>query len=92
MSTHQRTEVAADPADLVLEDLVVEARLEFTLARGGGGDVHGGLATAEDDKVLLAGDAGAVERGVGGVGLHDLKVLGGDELGARVSRGVLWGT
>lgn len=89
--TYQGTEVTADTPNLVLEDLVVEPRLEFTLARGGRGDVHGGLATAEDDKVLLAGDAGTVEGRIGGVGLEDLEVLGGDELGG-VSGPVLgWG-
>lgn len=74
------TKVATDAADLVLEDLVVEAGFEFTLAGRGGGDVHGGLATAEDDKVLLAGDGGAVEGGIGGVGLEDLEVASRDEL------------
>jgi hypothetical protein len=77
--------VAADTANLVFKDLVVEPRLEFTLARGRGGDVHGGLATAEYDKVLLGGDGGAVEGGVGCVGLENLEVLGGDELRIRVS-------
>lgn len=66
--------MAPDAADLVLEDLVVEAGLELALARGRGGDVHGGLAAAEDDVVLLGGDAGAVERRVGRVGLEDLEV------------------
>lgn len=73
-------EVTANTADLILEDLVVEAGFEFTLAGGGAGDVHGGLATTEDDKVLLRGHGGAVEGGVGDVGLDDLKVSGGDEL------------
>lgn len=80
----ERTEVAADTADLVLEDLVVEAGLEFTLARGGRGDLHGGLTTAEDDVVLLGGDGGSVERGVGGVGFEDREVAGGHELRVRV--------
>jgi hypothetical protein len=39
---------------------VVEAGLELALSRGGSGDVHGGLATTEDDEVLLGGDGGAV--------------------------------
>jgi hypothetical protein len=74
------TEVASHAADLVLEDLVVESSLKLTLASRGLGDFHGGLATSEDDKVLLGGDGGAVERCVGRVVLEDLEVLGGDEL------------
>ena len=31
--------------DLVLEDFVVKSRLEFTLARSSGRDIHGGLTT-----------------------------------------------
>lgn len=81
--------MAANPTNLILEDLVVEPRLEFTLASGSGGDIHGGLTTAEDDEVLLAGDASAVEGGIGGVGLEDLEVPGGDELGRA---GLAWGT
>ncbi|KND88935.1 hypothetical protein TOPH_06453 [Tolypocladium ophioglossoides CBS 100239] len=81
------TEVAADTADLVLEDLVVEAGLEFTLTGGGSGDVHSGLAAAEDDKVLLRGDASAVEGRVGWVVFQDPYLRGlvlarGDEVGA----------
>ena len=79
--------MAPDTADLVLEDLVVEAGLELALAGAGGGDVHGGLAAAEDDEVLLRGDAGAVERGVGGVGLEQLEVAGGHEAGGLVLGG-----
>ncbi len=66
--------MAPDAADLVLEDLVVEAGLELALPRGGGGDVHGSLATAEDGVVLLWSEARAVERGIGGVGFEDLEV------------------
>lgn len=74
------TEVTAHATNLALEDLVIETGLEFTLASRGGGDIHSGLTTTEDDVVLLAGDGSAVERGVGGVGLEDLEVLGCDEL------------
>lgn len=96
VGAYQGTEVASHTADLVFEDLVVEAGLELALARGRGGDVHGGLATAEDDEVLLVGDAGAVERGVGGVRLQDLEVAGGDQpgrlvLGGRDEVGVVGG-
>lgn len=79
--------MATNPTNLILEDLVVEPRLEFTLASGSGGDIHGGLTTTEDDEVLLAGDASAVEGGIGGVGLEDLEVPGGDELGEA---GLAW--
>jgi len=80
VSTYQGTEVTTDTANLVLEDLVVESSLEFTLASGGRGDVHGGLTTTENDEVLLPGHAGAVEGGITGVGLEDLEILSGDEL------------
>lgn len=70
------TKVTTDTANLVLEDLVVEAGLELALASGGGGDIHGSLTTTEDDKVLLGGNDGAVEGGVARVGLEDLEVAG----------------
>lgn len=79
----ERAKVATDAANLVLEDFVVEAGLELALASGGCGDVHGGLATAEDDEVLFAGDGGAVEGGIAGVVFEDGEVAGGDELGER---------
>ena len=85
--TYQGSEVAPHAADLVLEDLVVEAGLELALASAGGGDVHGGLATAENDVVLLGSDTGAVERGVGGVGLQELEVAGGHEAGGLILGG-----
>lgn len=75
------TEVASHTADLVLEDLVVESGLELSLAGRGSGDVHGGLTTTEDDKVLLGGDCGAVEGSIGNVCLENLEVAGRDELG-----------
>lgn len=79
--------MATDTADLLLEDLVVEPRLELTLAGGGRGDVHSGLSTTQDDEVLLGGDGGAVEGGVGDVCLEKLEVAGGDELGGLVLGG-----
>lgn len=81
------TEVATHTADLVLEDLVVEAGLELTLTGRGTGDVHGGLTTTEDHEVLLRGDGGAVEGSVADVGLENFEVRGGDELeGAQLAR------
>lgn len=77
----QRAEMPLDAADLVLEDLVVEAGFELALPAGGGGDVHGGLAAAEDDEGLLGGDGGGVEGGVRGVGFQRGEIAGGEELG-----------
>lgn len=79
-TTHKRSEVATDTANLLLEDFVVEAGLELSLAGRGPGNVHGCLTTAEDDEILLRSDSGAVHRGISDVGLEDLEVLGGDEL------------
>ena len=64
----QGPKVPLDAPDFVLEDLVVEAGFELALAGGGGGDVHGGLAAAEDHEGFLGRDGGGVEGGVGGVG------------------------
>lgn len=64
----QRSKMPFYSTNLLLEDLVIEARFEFPLARGGGGDVHGCLAAAEDHKVLFGGNGGSVERGIRGVG------------------------
>jgi hypothetical protein len=84
----ERAEVATHTADLLFEDLVVEAGLELTLARGCGGDVHGGLATAEDNVVLrVGGDGGGVEGGVGDVGLEDFHGVGVVQLGGLVFAG-----
>lgn len=92
----ERSEVATHTADLLLKDLVVETRLELSLACRGGGDVHGGLSSSEDDKVLLWCDGCRVEWGIGDVGLHDLEVggidnLGGAVLGGSDAVGAIWG-
>lgn len=60
MATYQRAKVTSDTANLVLEDLVVKAGLEFTLPCGSGGDIHRRLTTAQNDKVLLGCDGGTV--------------------------------
>lgn len=86
-SLTQRSKVTPDSTDLLLENLVVEPRFEFTLSGVGGGDIHSGLSSSENDKVLVGGDGGAVERSVGYVGLHDFEVAGVDELGGLVFRG-----
>ncbi|KAI3488103.1 hypothetical protein L1887_47882 [Cichorium endivia] len=72
---------------LLLKHLVPEARLEAALARRGGGDVHGVLTTADDDKRLGRVDGGRVQGRLGGVGLDDLERLGVDELGGLVPGG-----
>ncbi len=74
----QGSEMTFDAADLVFEDFVVEAGFEFALAGGGGGDVHGCLAAAEDDEGFFGGDGCGVEGGVGGVGFYYVEVAGGD--------------
>lgn len=72
--------MSLDSSDFVFEDLVVEAGFEFALARGCGCDVHGCLAAAKDDEVLLWGNGGGVEGGVGYVGFEEGEVAGGDHL------------
>jgi hypothetical protein len=75
------TEVTTDTANLLHEDLVVEARFELSLAGRGGGDVHGGLSSSKDNVVFDGGDGGAVEGRVGDVGLQNVELLNVDELG-----------
>ena len=72
-------------ADFVFEDFVVEAGFELALPAGGGGDVHGCLAAAEDDEGFLGRDGGGVEGGVGRVGFQRGEVAGRDELVVDVS-------
>lgn len=66
---------------------MVEPRFEFALAGGRGGDVHGGLAAAEDDEGLFGGQGGCVQGGVGGVGFEELEVPRRDQLGGFVLGG-----
>lgn len=94
----QRAKMALDPANLVFEDAVIEARLELALPGGRLGDFHGGLAAAEDNKVLFGGDGGCVERGVGHVGFEEFEGSGGyylflilRVLGSRCLQGSLVG-
>ena len=88
--------MTADTANLLLKDLVVETRLELSLAGRCGGDVHGGLSSSEDNEILLWCDGGRVKWGIGDVGLHDLEVGGIDDLGGAVlgggdAVGAVWG-
>lgn len=76
----QRTEVALDTANLILEDLVVKAGFELSLSGIGGSNVHGCLTTAENYIVFLCGDGCGVEGGVCHVGFEDSEVSGGDDL------------
>lgn len=76
----ERSEVATDTANLLHEDLVVEAGFEFTLACGGGGDVHGGLSSTEDNVVFYGGDGGAVEGCVGDVRFENIELFDIDKL------------
>lgn len=76
--------MTSDTTNLVLEDLVVESSLKFTLPLRSGGDISGFLTTAEDDEVFLRGERGSVERGVGGIGLKNFEVVYIDDLGLRV--------
>lgn len=56
----ERTKVASDTANLILENLVIEPRLEFTLSLRCCSDISSFLSTSEDDKVLLRGERGGV--------------------------------
>jgi hypothetical protein len=84
------TEVTTDTANLVFEDLVVEAGLELTLTSRGGCDIHGSLTTTEDNVVLLSGNGSRVEGGIGNVGLKDGEVAGRDELEGKMLAGRYW--
>lgn len=76
----QRSKVTTHTTNLLHKDLVVEAGFEFTLSRGCGCDVHGGLTSTENNVVFYGRDGGAVEGRVGNVRLEDGKVFGIDEL------------
>lgn len=61
----QWAKVPSHSPDLLFENFMEEAGFELSLPRGGSGDIHGSLATAEYNKVLSRCDGGTVERGVG---------------------------
>lgn len=82
--TYQRTEVATDTANLLFENLVVEPRLKLSLPGGCSCDVHGGLSTTQNDKLLLWRNSSTVEGGVCVICLENLEVAGRDELGGLV--------
>ena len=65
------TEVTLDTADLLLEDLVPEPRLELALPEGRRRDAHGILTTAEQNIRLVRGDGSAVQWRLRHVRLED---------------------
>lgn len=76
--------MTTDTADLLLENLVVEPCLEFTLPSRSGCDIHGGLSTTQNDKLLLWRNGSAVEWRVGVVCLENFEVASGNQLGGLV--------
>ena len=76
----ERTEVTPDTTDFVFENPVVETSFEFTLASGGGGDIHGGLTSSQNHVILLGCNHGAVHGRVGGIGFEDGEVTSRHEL------------
>jgi hypothetical protein len=76
----ERTEVTTHTTNFLHKDLVVEARFEFSLAGGCGGDVHGSLSSTEDNVVFYGGDGSAVEGCVGDIGFQDIQILSIDKL------------
>lgn len=79
--------MATNTTNLLFENLVVESRLKLSLSGGSGRDVHGGLSTTQNDKLLLWRDSSAVEGGVCVVCLENLEVAGRDQLGGLVFAG-----
>lgn len=69
----QRAEMSLDSPDFILKNAVVKSSFEFALSGGRGGDVHGGLATAEDDEGFLRGYSGGVDGRVGDIGFQELE-------------------
>lgn len=65
--------MSLDAPNLVLEDAMVKACFEFTLAGGGGGHLVGRLATTEDDEVFLGGDSRRFERSIRNVGFQEVE-------------------
>lgn len=76
--------MTTDTANLLLKNLVVEPRLELSLPGRSGRDVHGGLSTTQNNKLLLRRNSSAVEGCVGVVCLENLEVAGRDQLGGLV--------
>ena len=64
----QRPEVPTHAPNLLLEDLVVEAGLKFSLPRRRGGYIHCSLPASKDHEVLLWGDRGGIKGSIGNIG------------------------
>ncbi len=72
--------MASNHSDFLLEDLMVKSSFEFTLSAVGGGNIHGRLSTAENDKVLFGCNSGAVQGSIGSIGFHNFEIAGINEL------------
>lgn len=76
----ERTEVTPHAANLLTEDLVVEAGFELSLTSASRGDIHSSLSTTENYVVLDGSNGGTVERGIGNVGLEHFDAVGSGDL------------
>lgn len=79
-----RTEMALDASELLLEDQMVEARLELAGSGRGGGDLHRLLTTTERHVILDRRDGRRVHRSIGLVGFQVLERLAVEQLRGRV--------
>ena len=80
IQTHKWAKVASYAPNLILEDLVVEARFKLSLPRASGGNGLGILAASETNKILGGQDRGTVEGSVCGVGFEHIKLGSRNEL------------
>lgn len=83
----QWAEMSPHSSNLILKDLMIEPRLEFTLSGTGSGDIHSGLSTAEDDEVFPGCYGCGIEWSVGGVGLENFEIAGADNFSGLVFAG-----
>ena len=83
----QRAKMSPHSSNLILKDLMIEPRLEFTLSCTGSGDVHSGLSTTEDDEVFPGCYGSGIERSVSGVGLENFEIAGADNFSSLVFAG-----
>lgn len=68
------SEMSTDTSNLLLEDLVPESALEFTLSAAGCCDIHGLLSSSDNNKLLVLGHDGCRVKGsVSGVCLENLQ-------------------
>ena len=64
----QRSKMPLDPTNLILENLVIESRLEFPLPRTCSRYIGCGLATTDNYEIFFGRDGGGVQGGVCNVG------------------------